>query len=614
MLLTVWSPELEREAANGGALTLTALEPDTVCGAAGPSAVFAGADLLLGEEVLRSGRRLVMEGAGGCMWPSIRAGDLLTVEPAATGDVSVGDIIVFRQGPRLVAHRLIRRRGMGCNVVLVAQGDGSRSPDEPIAAQRLLGKVVRLQRDGRMYELEGLTARLASLLFARLLPMAPWLRGPLAMAWRIGRRVLRRQRPDGRGATRPAESAGRFVPDDEASLLLHCCRCGSPDWEPPHLASRLPGIDWDRLLRLAEENGVRPLLHRALAAADSRYVPQAVRQRLQQAVRENTIRSMVLTAELARVLKALEAQGTQAVAYKGPALAVIAYGDAALREYVDLDILVRKGDMGRAERVLMGEGYAPWEEITGTAGCSPRDNHAVLIHRKSGIHLELHWRLAQHYSPPVVDLAGIWDRLEHVDLMGTPASSLRAEDLLLALCAHAMKHGWDQLSLVCDLAGLVRARPGMEWDAVLDHAAQKGGRRNLLLGMALAEELLGAAIPATMKREIVSDAAVMAIKPRVMGRMFDAAARLGVLVNLYTFRLLDCRRDRAIYFLGLLLHIVTPNTDDRTAMLLPRPLRGLHYILRPIRLVVTYGPQVLRRMVTRRRSPTGGRAAQRPVG
>jgi len=47
----------------------------------------------------------------------------------------------------------------------------------------------------------------------------------------------------------------------------------------------------------------------------------------------------------------LEENGIEALTFKGPALAQMAYGDTSLRHYSDLDILIRKEQPKQAKDV-----------------------------------------------------------------------------------------------------------------------------------------------------------------------------------------------------------------------------------------------------------------------
>src|SRR5205823_2480142 len=87
--------------------------------------------------------------------------------------------------------------------------------------------------------------------------------------------------------------------------------------------------------------------------------------------------------------------------------------------------------------------------------------------------IDLHWGLlppGYGFTRPDPDL---WRRTETVTLGGTALHTLGPEDTLLFFALHAAKHDWNNLRWLCDLAQLLRARPGLDWDAI-DERARRG--------------------------------------------------------------------------------------------------------------------------------------------
>ena len=79
-------------------------------------------------------------------------------------------------------------------------------------------------------------------------------------------------------------------------------------------------------------------------------MPADAREELEGRAQANRLRDLELTGELARLLDRFRRDGIAAVPYKGPVLAAQAYGDVALREFVDLDILVHPDRRGPRTR------------------------------------------------------------------------------------------------------------------------------------------------------------------------------------------------------------------------------------------------------------------------
>ena len=68
--------------------------------------------------------------------------------------------------------------------------------------------------------------------------------------------------------------------------------------------------------------------------------------------RTNSTRNLVLTAELLRLFNLFDQAEIPAISFKGPVLTQLLYGDFSLREFSDLDIVVREADVSKAEDIL----------------------------------------------------------------------------------------------------------------------------------------------------------------------------------------------------------------------------------------------------------------------
>jgi signal peptidase I len=86
---------------------------------------------------------------GRSMFPALRSGDVVRVEPNLAS-IGPGVIVVFRQGGDLIAHRVLRtwQVGQGRRAYLT-QGDRCSYSDPPLEADRILGQVVGVWRNGR---------------------------------------------------------------------------------------------------------------------------------------------------------------------------------------------------------------------------------------------------------------------------------------------------------------------------------------------------------------------------------------------------------------------------------------------------------------------------------
>jgi adenylate cyclase class IV len=107
-----------------------------------------------------------------------------------------------------------------------------------------------------------------------------------------------------------------------------------------------------------------PLLFWQLDAISPETMPSDILDELGAYFRANNIRNLSLTRELLRLSREVETRGIPVIPYKGPILAALAYGNLALREFGDLDVLVRTQDVLRAKELLASFGYRPAYRLT----------------------------------------------------------------------------------------------------------------------------------------------------------------------------------------------------------------------------------------------------------
>lgn len=83
------------------------------------------------------------------MFPVVRPGDVLTIEPRPVFKVEIGDICVCRSGSHLFAHRAVAKGEDGGQAYIVTRPDRNRGlNDMPTFDENLLGVVSGIKRKG----------------------------------------------------------------------------------------------------------------------------------------------------------------------------------------------------------------------------------------------------------------------------------------------------------------------------------------------------------------------------------------------------------------------------------------------------------------------------------
>jgi signal peptidase I len=103
----------------------------------------------LSEDLLDEGYGVRFRADGTSMQPTIEDGDAITVASVALTDIKRGDILVYRCGRRIIAHRVVHIRTTGNEIAaFVLQGDAKTACDAPVAPNQILGRVVAIERRG----------------------------------------------------------------------------------------------------------------------------------------------------------------------------------------------------------------------------------------------------------------------------------------------------------------------------------------------------------------------------------------------------------------------------------------------------------------------------------
>ena len=103
----------------------------------------------LGLTLLSEGKTIRIKAHGFSMYPCIKPGSLLLIEPInIKGIPRAGEIIAIKRETGLIVHRLteiIIKNGVS---FYIARGDSNAYPDSPVRIDKIAGRVVRAETTG----------------------------------------------------------------------------------------------------------------------------------------------------------------------------------------------------------------------------------------------------------------------------------------------------------------------------------------------------------------------------------------------------------------------------------------------------------------------------------
>ena len=103
----------------------------------------------IGLTLLSEGQTIRIKAHGYSMYPSIKPGSLILIEPLnVKGPPRPGEIIAIRRETGLVVHRLSKIiRGNG-TTTYIARGDSNAYPDNPVKLDKIAGRITGAESTG----------------------------------------------------------------------------------------------------------------------------------------------------------------------------------------------------------------------------------------------------------------------------------------------------------------------------------------------------------------------------------------------------------------------------------------------------------------------------------
>ena len=392
------------------------------------------------------------------------------------------------------------------------------------------------------------------------------------------------------------------LPND-IKFLIACCKLQASQEETEFILAftKQDDLNIQRLLELAGAHGIIPLIYKALKKLSDNGLldaKDAVLNTFKDSYVQIARRNMLMSAELLRIMKLLEKSGINALAFKGPTLAQLAYGDITLRQFGDLDILVNERDAWEAAKTLIEHNYtSPFPlAMLENPLCLEAAKDFSLFNKSGNVHIELHWRLFEKkYNISIFSMSA-GNLLQDVSINGSRLATLSNEVLLVYLCLHGAKHAFERLGWVCDIDRLLRSVP-IDWEICTAIAEKSHALRSFYLGLSLAHQILHIELPKEMYKVIdtssISAMQMMVIQQWVNPKRLKNDMEKNWSTYLYLGKLFDKKSDMFRFYVSILFKI---STSDCQSLLLPKRLTFLYPLLRPVRLIWKYVSQLIGRI------------------
>ena len=260
-------------------------------------------------------------------------------------------------------------------------------------------------------------------------------------------------------------------------------------------------LDWDRVTEISYRHGIAPLIYYNLKRREvTGVVPGSGLNKLKESYYGNAARNRLLYRELHKVLGSLKDVGIEVIVLKGAVLAETVYPNRALRPMNDIDLLVRKEAVSRAEDKLAELGYSWRESRRSKEWFKEHHHHLAFVGPEATpieVPVEVHWNIHRPSTAFHIDIYEMWNRAERAKIADVDTLVLSNEDLILHLCLHACYHKLiGGIRTLCDITETVRRyAQQIDWGQLQRRSYQWDISEYVYVTLRLAKELLGAGVP-----------------------------------------------------------------------------------------------------------------------
>ncbi|MBN1912956.1 MAG: nucleotidyltransferase family protein [Candidatus Omnitrophica bacterium] len=200
----------------------------------------------------------------------------------------------------------------------------------------------------------------------------------------------------------------------------------------------------------------------------------------------NAGRNIILLEKARQVIQGFDSEKLPFLALKGLYLAFSVYEDPGFRPMSDIDLLIKKGDLGKARLIFGSLGYSDvsslWRKDSGL--------DATFVN-KDKVYVDIHWDLCQYERfKGIIDLTDeFWDRAIDFSLGDLSVKTLSAEDHILYICLHYVLYDFlSGLKPVYDIFYLVKEKK-VDWEKIISRAQKYGIKSIVYYGLKKTQEI-----------------------------------------------------------------------------------------------------------------------------
>ncbi len=389
-------------------------------------------------------------------------------------------------------------------------------------------------------------------------------------------------------------STTKYLSND-LQLLIACCQTNLSADDIAFIHNSLSTINYQLLTKLANQHGILPLVYQGLKKHVSniqhpRSNIQHFLSNLKPSYMEIVRRNMLMTAELLCIMKLLKENGIVSLAFKGPTLAQLAYGNITLRQYGDLDIFIHVEDIVKISQILYDKGYQTDIDKKYFIHEFFLEVNSDIQFYKAGILIEIHWSLFRKRFLNHINNEYLWKQHNYIDIQKSSIPIFSNESLLVYLCMHGSKHAWERIEWIADIHKLISSSKKLNWDKVLEIAIDSNSKTMFNLGLSLSYKLFSTKLPEHIIIDIQKNNRIQILQQKIFTFLkinIDSSAKneyQRMYRDFIFYYQLNDNLSNKLSFLPRAIFTLTP--EDITFVNFKKPNIFFYHIIRPIRIII----------------------------
>lgn len=255
------------------------------------------------------------------------------------------------------------------------------------------------------------------------------------------------------------------------------------------------GLNYDLLITMLGNRSLASVIYDKISIYS---ISDDAKNRFKNIIHTSLKRHSFLKGELIKIINLFEDHGIDFLLLKGFVLDTLIYKDRGwVRDFVDLDLLVRPRNIEKAARLLLDNRYLLTHTKVPLRYERKLRYHYPFSkpHLEENVYVELHTNLYPVYSPFTVDVEDLFSSASHILLDEKKIPTLSIEEELIYLCTHFLFIHGDRLELkyLFEIAQL--SEKSLNWNVLVERAREEKAASFVYYSLRLAINQLGASIP-----------------------------------------------------------------------------------------------------------------------